>query len=93
MVRNGLTLFTLFETSLGTLRLAILLENSLLRLLCGASTILYVQVEPMGDLFTTTRRAMIIALSWIYKVKLVVYGDVLKNMARSCSKGFRQEEV
>ncbi|GJS02310.1 hypothetical protein Tco_0318818 [Tanacetum coccineum] len=32
--------------------------------------------------------AMIIALKWIYKVKLDEYGDVLKNKARSCSKGF-----
>ncbi|GJS46276.1 retrovirus-related pol polyprotein from transposon TNT 1-94 [Tanacetum coccineum] len=30
--------------------------------------------------------AMIIALKWIYKVKLDEYGDVLKNKARLCSK-------
>ncbi|GJQ94925.1 retrovirus-related pol polyprotein from transposon TNT 1-94, partial [Tanacetum coccineum] len=36
--------------------------------------------------------AMIIALKWIYKVKLDEYGDVLKNMARLIAKGYRQEE-
>ncbi|GKE34938.1 retrovirus-related pol polyprotein from transposon TNT 1-94, partial [Tanacetum coccineum] len=35
---------------------------------------------------------MIIALKWIYKVKLNEYGDVLKNMARMVAKGYRQEE-
>ncbi|GKE09475.1 retrovirus-related pol polyprotein from transposon TNT 1-94 [Tanacetum coccineum] len=35
---------------------------------------------------------MIIALKWIYKVKLDEYGDVLKNKARLVSKGYRQEE-
>ncbi|GJT68287.1 retrovirus-related pol polyprotein from transposon TNT 1-94 [Tanacetum coccineum] len=36
--------------------------------------------------------AMIIALKWIYKVKLDEYGDVLKNKARLVAKRFRQEE-
>ncbi|GJS66193.1 putative ribonuclease H-like domain-containing protein [Tanacetum coccineum] len=36
--------------------------------------------------------AMIIALKWIYKVKLDEYGDVLKNKARLMAKGYRQEE-
>ncbi|GJX08482.1 retrovirus-related pol polyprotein from transposon TNT 1-94 [Tanacetum coccineum] len=36
--------------------------------------------------------AMIIALKWIYKVKLNEYGDVLKNKARLVEKGYRQEE-
>ncbi|GJU57446.1 retrovirus-related pol polyprotein from transposon TNT 1-94 [Tanacetum coccineum] len=36
--------------------------------------------------------AMIIALKWIYKVKLDEYGDVLKNKARLVAKGFCQEE-
>ncbi|GJR38935.1 retrovirus-related pol polyprotein from transposon TNT 1-94 [Tanacetum coccineum] len=36
--------------------------------------------------------AMIIALKWIYKVKLDEYGDVLKNKAHLVAKGFRQEE-
>ncbi|GJX09205.1 retrovirus-related pol polyprotein from transposon TNT 1-94 [Tanacetum coccineum] len=36
---------------------------------------------------------MIIALKWIYKVKLDDYGDVLKNKARLVAKGYRQEEV
>ncbi|GJU22225.1 retrovirus-related pol polyprotein from transposon TNT 1-94 [Tanacetum coccineum] len=39
-----------------------------------------------------TRPAMIIALKWIYKVKLDEYGDVLKNKARLVAKGFHQEE-
>ncbi|GKD04100.1 retrovirus-related pol polyprotein from transposon TNT 1-94 [Tanacetum coccineum] len=36
--------------------------------------------------------AMIIALKWIYKVKLDEYGDVLKNKARLVAKGYHQEE-
>ncbi|GJS25185.1 retrovirus-related pol polyprotein from transposon TNT 1-94 [Tanacetum coccineum] len=35
---------------------------------------------------------MIIALKWIYKVKLDEYGDVLKNKVRLVAKGCRQEE-
>nr|GEZ80566.1 retrovirus-related Pol polyprotein from transposon TNT 1-94 [Tanacetum cinerariifolium] len=35
---------------------------------------------------------MIIALKWIYKVKLNEYSDVLKNKARLVAKGYRQEE-
>nr|GEZ78533.1 integrase, catalytic region, zinc finger, CCHC-type, peptidase aspartic, catalytic [Tanacetum cinerariifolium] len=35
---------------------------------------------------------MIIALKWIYKVKLNEHGDVLKNKARLVAKGYRQEE-
>nr|GFB47779.1 retrovirus-related Pol polyprotein from transposon TNT 1-94 [Tanacetum cinerariifolium] len=35
---------------------------------------------------------MIIALMWIYKVKLDEYGDVLKNKARLVAKGYRQEK-
>ncbi|GJW29334.1 retrovirus-related pol polyprotein from transposon TNT 1-94, partial [Tanacetum coccineum] len=35
---------------------------------------------------------MIIALKWIYKVKLDKYGVVLKNKARLVAKGYRQEE-
>nr|GEV63087.1 retrovirus-related Pol polyprotein from transposon TNT 1-94 [Tanacetum cinerariifolium] len=37
-------------------------------------------------------RVMIIALKWIYKVKLDEYIDVLKNKARLVAKGYRQEE-
>nr|GEY92195.1 retrovirus-related Pol polyprotein from transposon TNT 1-94 [Tanacetum cinerariifolium] len=36
--------------------------------------------------------AMVIALKWIYKVKLDEYGDVLKNKARLVAKGYSQEE-
>nr|GFA86782.1 retrovirus-related Pol polyprotein from transposon TNT 1-94 [Tanacetum cinerariifolium] len=35
---------------------------------------------------------MIIALKWIYKVKLDEYGDVLKNKARLVAKRYRQKE-
>ncbi|GJR66155.1 retrovirus-related pol polyprotein from transposon TNT 1-94 [Tanacetum coccineum] len=35
---------------------------------------------------------MIIALKWIYKVKLDEYGDILKNKARLVAKGYRQEQ-
>nr|GEV08486.1 copia protein [Tanacetum cinerariifolium] len=35
---------------------------------------------------------MIIALKWIYKVKLDEYRDVLKNKARLVAKGYQQEE-
>ncbi|GKC66818.1 retrovirus-related pol polyprotein from transposon TNT 1-94, partial [Tanacetum coccineum] len=35
---------------------------------------------------------MIIALKWIYKVKLDEYGDVLKKKAHLVAKGFHQEE-
>nr|GEV57267.1 copia protein [Tanacetum cinerariifolium] len=35
---------------------------------------------------------MIIALKWIYKVRLDEYGDVLKNKPRLVAKGYRQEE-
>ncbi|GKD08343.1 putative ribonuclease H-like domain-containing protein, partial [Tanacetum coccineum] len=35
---------------------------------------------------------MIIALKWIYKVKLDKYDDVLKNKARLVAKGYRQKE-
>nr|GEX73164.1 retrovirus-related Pol polyprotein from transposon TNT 1-94 [Tanacetum cinerariifolium] len=35
---------------------------------------------------------LIIALKWIYKVKLDEYGDVLKNKARLVAKGYRQKE-
>ncbi|GJX19953.1 retrovirus-related pol polyprotein from transposon TNT 1-94, partial [Tanacetum coccineum] len=36
--------------------------------------------------------AMIIALKWIYKVKLDEFGNVLKNKARLVAKAYRQEE-
>ncbi|GKF52503.1 retrovirus-related pol polyprotein from transposon TNT 1-94, partial [Tanacetum coccineum] len=35
---------------------------------------------------------MIIALKWIYKVKLDEYGDVLKNKARLVAKVYHEEE-
>ncbi|GJT11252.1 retrovirus-related pol polyprotein from transposon TNT 1-94 [Tanacetum coccineum] len=44
------------------------------------------------ELVPPTDCAMIIALKWIYKVKLDEYGDVLKNKARLVAKGYCQEE-
>ncbi|GKF24799.1 retrovirus-related pol polyprotein from transposon TNT 1-94, partial [Tanacetum coccineum] len=44
------------------------------------------------ELVSPLDRTMIIALKWIYKVKLDEYGDVLKNKARLVAKGYRQEE-
>nr|GEV70037.1 retrovirus-related Pol polyprotein from transposon TNT 1-94 [Tanacetum cinerariifolium] len=35
---------------------------------------------------------MIIALKWVYKVKLYEYGDVLKNKAQLVAKGYQQDE-
>nr|GFA44244.1 copia protein [Tanacetum cinerariifolium] len=44
------------------------------------------------ELVPQPNSVMIIALKWIYKVKLDEYGDVLKNKARLVAKGYRQEE-
>ncbi|GJU30857.1 retrovirus-related pol polyprotein from transposon TNT 1-94 [Tanacetum coccineum] len=93
------------------------LGNSLLRMLCGASTNPYCPksnrktsnltyekktagLKPrqeesmnlrstgrMGISSTSRQCQMIIALKWIYKVKLDEYGDVLKNKARLVAKG------
>ena len=35
---------------------------------------------------------MIIALKWIFKVKLDEHGDVMKNKARLVAKGYSQQE-
>ncbi|GJS66296.1 retrovirus-related pol polyprotein from transposon TNT 1-94 [Tanacetum coccineum] len=55
------------------------------------------KVEPKNfktaELVLRPDYVMIIALKWIYKVKLDEYGDVLKNKARLVAKGYRQEEV
>ncbi|GJU22789.1 integrase, catalytic region, zinc finger, CCHC-type containing protein [Tanacetum coccineum] len=53
---------------------------------CFYNSVLSKELVPPPDC------AMIIALKWIYKVKLDEYGDVLKNMARLVAKGYRQEE-
>ncbi|GJS81110.1 retrovirus-related pol polyprotein from transposon TNT 1-94 [Tanacetum coccineum] len=50
------------------------------------------EASSFGDLIPQPDRVMIIALKWIYKVKLDEYGDVLKNKARLVAKGYRQEE-
>ncbi|GJR40069.1 retrovirus-related pol polyprotein from transposon TNT 1-94 [Tanacetum coccineum] len=49
------------------------------------------QLMPFGAL-RQPDCVMIIALKWIYKVKLDEYGDILKNKARLVAKGYRQEE-
>nr|GEW69705.1 retrovirus-related Pol polyprotein from transposon TNT 1-94 [Tanacetum cinerariifolium] len=49
-------------------------------------------VEEARELVPQPDCVMIIALKWIYKVKLDEYGDVLKNKARLVAKGYRQEE-
>ncbi|GJR85426.1 retrovirus-related pol polyprotein from transposon TNT 1-94 [Tanacetum coccineum] len=55
-----------------------LLENNLKLMPCGA--------------LARPDCVMIIALKWIYKVKLDENDDVLKNKARLVAKGYRQEE-
>ncbi|GJV25104.1 retrovirus-related pol polyprotein from transposon TNT 1-94, partial [Tanacetum coccineum] len=50
------------------------------------------EVLSFGDLIPQPDCVMIIALKWIYKVKLDEYGDVLKNKARLVAKGYRQKE-
>ncbi|GJR08853.1 retrovirus-related pol polyprotein from transposon TNT 1-94 [Tanacetum coccineum] len=45
-----------------------------------------------GKLVPQPDCVMIIALKWIYKVKLDEYDDVPKNKARLVAKGYRQEE-
>ncbi|GKG05961.1 retrovirus-related pol polyprotein from transposon TNT 1-94 [Tanacetum coccineum] len=45
-----------------------------------------------GKLVPKPDCVMIIALKWIYKVKLDEYGDVLKNKALLVAKGYRQED-
>ncbi|GJU49292.1 retrovirus-related pol polyprotein from transposon TNT 1-94 [Tanacetum coccineum] len=44
------------------------------------------------DVIPRSDYVMIIALKWIYKVKLDEYSDVLKNKARLVAKGYRQKE-
>ncbi|GJS61533.1 retrovirus-related pol polyprotein from transposon TNT 1-94 [Tanacetum coccineum] len=50
------------------------------------------RLQDMGFQYLKPDGVMIIALKWIYKVKLDDYGDVLKNKARLVAKGYRQEE-
>nr|GFC17369.1 retrovirus-related Pol polyprotein from transposon TNT 1-94 [Tanacetum cinerariifolium] len=44
------------------------------------------------ELVPPSNCAMIIALKWIYKVKLDENSDVLKNKAQLFAKGYHQEE-
>nr|GEU74427.1 retrovirus-related Pol polyprotein from transposon TNT 1-94 [Tanacetum cinerariifolium] len=48
--------------------------------------------ESIQELVPRPDCVMIIALKWIYKVKLDEYGDVLKNKARLVAKGYRQDK-
>ncbi|GKE68548.1 retrovirus-related pol polyprotein from transposon TNT 1-94 [Tanacetum coccineum] len=50
------------------------------------------EASSSGEFVPPPDCAMIIALKWIYKVKLDEYGDVLKNKAHLVAKGYRQEE-
>ncbi|GJX70465.1 retrovirus-related pol polyprotein from transposon TNT 1-94 [Tanacetum coccineum] len=45
-----------------------------------------------GYLFLLLNIAIDITLKWIYKVKLEIYGVILKNKARLVARGYRQEE-
>nr|GEU30792.1 hypothetical protein [Tanacetum cinerariifolium] len=60
---------------------------------CLYSSVL-LKFEPKNFKYAITEDycVMIIALKWIYKVKLDEYGDVLKNKAWLVAKGYRQEE-
>nr|GFA24497.1 retrovirus-related Pol polyprotein from transposon TNT 1-94 [Tanacetum cinerariifolium] len=52
-----------------------------------------VENDPFVNVFALEPNCvMIIALKWIYKVKLDEYGDVLKNKAKLVAKGYRQEK-
>ncbi|GJT08578.1 copia protein [Tanacetum coccineum] len=50
------------------------------------------KVEPKNFKSVCHHCALVIALKWIYKVKLDEYGDVLKNKAHLVAKGYHQEE-
>nr|GEU75790.1 hypothetical protein [Tanacetum cinerariifolium] len=50
------------------------------------------EASSSGDAIPQPDCVMIIALKWIYKVKLDEYGDVLKNKAWLVAKGYRQKE-
>ncbi|GJX05302.1 putative ribonuclease H-like domain-containing protein [Tanacetum coccineum] len=54
--------------------------------------LLSIQTVQIWELVPLPIYVMVIALKWIYKVKLDEYGDVLKNKARLVAKGYRQEE-
>nr|GEZ61776.1 retrovirus-related Pol polyprotein from transposon TNT 1-94 [Tanacetum cinerariifolium] len=46
----------------------------------------------MWELVPRPDQVMVIALKWIYKVKLDELGGILKNKARLVARGYRQEE-
>ncbi|GKE07382.1 retrovirus-related pol polyprotein from transposon TNT 1-94 [Tanacetum coccineum] len=67
-------------------------ENNLPPMPCGAYEIHEFDGLQVWELVPPPDCVMIIALKWIYKVKLDEYDDVLKNKARLVAKGYRQEE-
>ncbi|GJX99783.1 retrovirus-related pol polyprotein from transposon TNT 1-94 [Tanacetum coccineum] len=81
------------DNLLGTLLDRYPLGNSLLQMLCAMQDEIHeFDRLDVWELVPPPDCAMIIALKWIYKVKLDEYGDVLKNKARLVAKGYRQEE-
>nr|GEV16605.1 hypothetical protein [Tanacetum cinerariifolium] len=50
------------------------------------------EILKVWELVQRPSNIMIIALKWIFKVKLDEYGGVLKNKARLVAKGFRHEK-
>nr|GEW37483.1 retrovirus-related Pol polyprotein from transposon TNT 1-94 [Tanacetum cinerariifolium] len=76
-----------------------LMEDNLVALVDNNPFINVFALEPISDASSSRDELvpqpdcfMIIALKWIYKVKLDEYGDVLKNKAWLVDKGYRQEE-
>nr|GEY92526.1 integrase, catalytic region, zinc finger, CCHC-type, peptidase aspartic, catalytic [Tanacetum cinerariifolium] len=71
-------------------------SSSLLQGVAAESSIM--EDNPFAPIDNSLRKlsrpdcVMIIALKWIYKIKLDKYGDVLKNKARLVAKGYQQEE-
>ncbi|GKA75622.1 retrovirus-related pol polyprotein from transposon TNT 1-94 [Tanacetum coccineum] len=53
----------------------------------------HLEQSPVDEQVPSATKVMVIALKWIYKVKLDEYGDVLKNKARLVAKGYRQRKA
>nr|GEW41231.1 retrovirus-related Pol polyprotein from transposon TNT 1-94 [Tanacetum cinerariifolium] len=52
----------------------------------------YVEPKTVWELVPRLDKVMVIALKWIYKVRLDELGGILKNKARLVARGYRQEE-
>nr|GEX79743.1 copia protein [Tanacetum cinerariifolium] len=79
------------STALKTILL--LLLTTILSLTCLLQNLVWKHQHPgLWELVPQPDCVMIIALKWIYKIKLDEYDDVLKNKARLVAKGYRQEE-